>query len=311
MSGNEEAHVPVLSVETLEALKIKPGGVYVDCTLGGGGHSSKIYSELDGGRLIGIDRDPRALEKAKERFPEAGGFEFVKGNFRYLAQIWKEREYPAVDGFLFDLGISSMQLDDPGAGFSFRAGGPLDMRFDPEEGETAEEIVTRWSDDELAELFRSYGERGAERIARGIVKERERKEIGTTDRLAEVVAKAAGGRRGKIHPATKVFLALRAEVNGELEAIREGIPAAIERLKPGGRIVAITYHSGEDRIVKDIFRRAAKGCSCERAYDECECEGESRISLVNKKVIRPERKETLENKRARSAKMRVAERKKI
>ncbi len=305
------AHVPVMPEETINGLNIKPGGVYCDCTLGAGGHSEAILRNLAGGRLIAIDRDPRAIAIATARLAPIGGVIAVRGNFGDLAEIWRREGFPPCDGFLFDLGVSSMQLDTAGSGFSFTSDGPLDMRFDPQDGgESAADIVNYADEDDLSDLFWRFGETSARRVAAAIAEARRKQSFATTAQLAEFVSRVRGtkGVKPGRHPATKVFLALRAAVNGEMQAVETGIPAAMDILAPGGRIVVISYHSAEDTIVKYIFKKAAKGCSCDLSPDQCQCQGAPSIILINKKVITPRREEVLSNRRARSAKIRIVER---
>jgi len=274
-------------------LKIRPEGTYIDATVGLGGHALEIARQLTTGRLIGIDRDPRALDIARERLRE---YErqviLVHSNFARIDEIAKGLKLPPADGVLADLGVSSMQLDSPERGFSFRAAGPLDMRMDPDELRTAAEIVNYWPEKELADLIYRYGEeRNSRRIARYIVRARP---IRDTEHLATVVAGARKARgRQKLHPATKTFLALRIAVNRELEELTQFLRRAPATLASAGRWVVLSYHSLEDRLVKHEFRRLAQ---------------ESTIKVLTKKVVVPDPSEVRANPRARSAKLRAAER---
>lgn len=300
-------HIPVMPGEVLEGLRIRPEGIYADLTAGkGGGHTLKISEKLTTGTVIALDRDPEAAESLKRKTLGDAKVKVFNEDFANLAGFWKTEGLPAADGILIDLGLSSHQLADPNRGFSFQSEGALNMKYRPtESGPSAADIVNGWTEQELIDLFFRFGEKHARRIARRITAER-LQPIETTGRLAKLVTAAAPGR-GRIHPATKVFLALRAAVNRELEAIRSVIPAAIEILRPGGRLAVITYQSEEDRIVKDVFRRAAKGCECGMRADECRCSNPPAVRLVNKKVITPTPEEIGENVRARSAKLRILE----
>jgi 16S rRNA (cytosine1402-N4)-methyltransferase len=289
-------HTPVLAVEVMEWLRIRPEGIYVDATVGTGGHSIEIARRLTTGRLIGLDRDPRALEIARERLKEIEGFEekvvLVHEEFSKIGDVAKELALPPLDGVIADLGISSLELDTPERGFSFRFAGPLDMRMNPDSPLTAAEIVNEWPEKELAyTLYRNAEERDSRRIARAIVRARP---IRDTQHLATVVA---GGRkargRQKLHPATKTFLALRTAVNREEEELGQFLSRTPATLNSEGRMIVLSYHSIEDRLVKHAFQRLAR-------------EGSFRI--LTKKVIQPGAEEVRDNPRARSAKMRVAER---
>jgi len=298
-------HKPVLYHEVLEGLKVGPGGQYIDCTVGGGGHSEGIL-ELSSpdGRLLGIDADPEAIERVARRLAVyAPRFILVKANFSELEEVARRAGFVRVDGVLMDLGFSSYHVEESERGFSFRKEGPLDMRYDPEQSITAKTLVNELTQEELAELIWRYGEeRKARSIARAIVAARP---ILTTTELAEVVAKAIG-RRGRIHPATKTFQALRIAVNDELGAIEKALPQAVDLLKPGGRLAVITFHSLEDRIVKRFMREMAVECDGDPF-----CGGEvkrPKLRLVRRKVIKPSEEEVRTNPRSRSAKLRLAER---
>ncbi len=311
MTEDEDKHIPVLPRETLAALDIKADGVYADCTLGGGGHSQLIAGKLaeGSGRLIGFDRYARSLEIVRKRLEWFPRFEAVHADFKDFGRVWDELQLPPADGVLYDLGLSSIQLDDAKMGLSFMRDDPLDMRYDGTEStETAADIIAAASEAELLNLFFRFGERRARRIARKIVEERELSPIETTGRLSKVIASVSKRGRSRVHPATRCFLALRSRVNRELESLAESLPAAIGRLKRGGRIVVLTYHSLEARITKDIFTRAARGCSCELPHDECMCSGEPLVKWVNRKSVKPSEEEIYENPRARSAQLRSVER---
>ncbi len=297
-------HEPVLYKETLQGLAPHPGGTYIDCTLGGGGHAAGIL-ELSSpdGRLLGIDADPDALERARVRLLPFGDRATLRhGNFSRLMEIAAEAGFTQVDGILLDLGLSSDQLAAQGRGFSFQRDEPLDMRFSPDQPVTASDLVNSLSERELADLIRRYGEEPrARRIARAIVKARP---VQTTGQLADIILHLTG-RRGKLHPATRTFQALRIAVNEELAALEAALPQAVELLKPGGRLAVITFHSLEDRIVKQFMRRAAQGCD---GRPECGGVIESPIlKLINRKVIKPTEEEIEKNPRSRSAKLRIAE----
>ena len=287
-------HTPVLTGESIENLQVKAGGAYIDCTVGEGGHSWAILeASSPGGRLLGIDLDPQALEAAEERLlPYRDFCVLVNDNFSNLRRIARDQGFYPVDGILVDLGLSSLQLEGEDRGFSFRTDGALDMRFDPRQGVTAWEVVNNYSQEELTRIIATYGEEHrADRIAREVVESRS---IDTALQLAKVVSRAVRRPWGRTHPATRVFQAIRMEVNRELEnlalVLRQGIPL----LKGGGRLVIISYHSIEDRLVKNFFREESREARSIRA--------------VNKKVISPSREEVRTNRRSRSARMRVAER---
>lgn len=307
MTEEKVQHIPVLLEETIEALKIRGDGVYADLTLGGGEHFSKIKERITTGLLIGVDRDPASIAAVGRRYEGDDRVRLFNENFSRIAEIWKREELPPADGILMDLGFSSIQIDSGGRGFSFMHDGPLDMKYGKNEpGPNAAEYINTVSEEEMRDLFYRYGEKHARRIARKIAERRAEVPIETTGQLAELVSKAAPHKPGR-HPATQVFLALRVEVNREMEAIEAGVPGAMSVLGSGGRLVVITYQSEEDRIVKDLFRRAARGCRCNLPPDECMCNNPPSARLVNKKVITPAPEEIKENARARSAKMRAVE----
>ncbi len=305
-------HRPVLLAECLEALCIRPDGVYVDGTLGRGGHSIEILRRLTTGRLIGIDRDMAAIDAARERLGEFGDrFTPVHANFSRLEDVLREAGVDKADGMLFDLGVSSPQLDQPERGFSYMHDAPLDMRMDRSAPLTAREVVNGWSYEELRRILYEYGEeRYAPQIARAIVKRREERSIETTLELAETVRSAMPPQalREKQHPAKRAFQAVRIAVNGELDELPPMLEAAVRGLKPGGRLAVITFHSLEDRIVKQTMRELATGCTCPPQFPVCVCGKKPKLELVNRKPITAGEAELTENPRARSAKLRVARR---
>ena len=305
------AHVPVLAVQTLAALAPKSGGVYIDGTLGGAGHSSLILEQsAPDGFLLGIDRDDDALQAASERLaPFAGRFTLVKGNFADMDELARQSGIDAADGVLLDIGVSSYQLDEGSRGFSYNQDAPLDMRMDRSQGLTAEQLVNEASAEELTRILYEYGEeKWAARIAEFIAAERSRSRIESSGRLVEIIKKAvpAGARDKDQHPAKRTFQALRIAVNGELEALSAGLEAAIGLLRPGGRLAVITFHSLEDRIVKDCFRLHATDCICPPRQPVCTCGHKADIKLYNRKPITADDKELADNPRSRSANLRVA-----
>ncbi len=307
----EFVHKSVLLDECIEALNIKPNGIYVDGTLGGAGHSSEICRKLENGRLIGIDRDTVALTEAGKRLQEfAPRVTLVHDNFANLSEILDRLEIPAVDGMLFDLGVSSPQLDDGERGFSYMADAPLDMRMNRDDTLTAYEVVNTWSEEELKRILFTYGEeRYAPRIASAIVHTRAEHPIETTLELVSVIkgAMPAQALREKQHPAKRSFQAIRIAVNDELGSVERLMRTAIDRLNPGGRLAVITFHSLEDRIVKNAMADAAKGCTCPKDFPVCVCGKTPAVRLVSRKPIVSTDEELQDNPRARSAKLRVAE----
>jgi len=307
----EYTHKPVLLDECIEMLNIRPGGVYVDGTLGRAGHSREIVRRLTGGRLICIDQDTAAIRAAEERLaPWRDRVTLVHGNFSDLADILREAGVSGVDGALFDLGVSSPQLDDASRGFSYMQDAPLDMRMDNTAALTAREVVNTWSQEELRRILYEYGEeRYAPAVARAIVRARETGPVETTLELAEIVrgAMPPAALREKQHPAKRTFQAVRIAVNGELDALPPMLEAAVDSLNPGGRLAVITFHSLEDRIVKQTLREQARGCTCPREFPVCVCGKKPKIRLVTRKPIVPGAAELSENPRARSAKLRTAE----
>lgn len=304
------AHVPVLLREVLEALRPERGGVYVDATLGLGGHAEAILAAGDGVRLVGIDRDPDALAFSRERLGRFGDrFVAVEGRHEELALHLDRLGLQEVDGVLADLGVSSMQLDRAERGFSFMKDGPLDMRMGPS-GPTAADLVAELPAEELARILFAYGEEPRSRaVARAIVQARETTPIRTTGELRALVAKAIGGRREEGRdPATRVFQALRIATNRELVELGRFLDDAIARLSLGARLAVLSYHSLEDRIVKDTFRERSAGCSCPPSFPVCVCSRRRVLALVTRKPVRPTPEEVFDNRRARSARMRVVER---
>jgi 16S rRNA (cytosine1402-N4)-methyltransferase len=312
----QNRHVSVLLSEAIEGLNVRAGGAYIDATVGAGGHSEAIMTRAEGVRLLGLDTDPTALDLAERRlqaYIDEGRVRLVRANFEQLEEQAKEAGFGEVDGVLLDLGVSSMQLDTPGRGFSFRAEGPLDMRLDPDGPVTAAALVNGLPENELADLIYKYGEEHASRrIARRIVEERAKAPITTTDQLASIVWRAMGGRvagrsRNPIHPATRTFQALRIAVNRELEVLERGLQAAVNVLKPGGRLSVISFHSLEDRAVKQFIRQAQKGCICPPEYPVCMCGKQPTLRAISTKPIEAGDEETRANPRSRSARLRIAE----
>ena len=306
-------HVSVLLDECINYLDIKPDGIYVDGTLGLGGHSSEIAKRLgEGGRLIAIDRDLASIERASARLaPWADRVTIVHGNFRDVATILDEQGVPAVDGMLFDLGVSSPQLDDGQRGFSYMQDAPLDMRMDPSDNVDAWFIVNRWPEEKIARILHDYGdERYAKRIAAAIVARRQEKEIETTLGLVDVIKSAmpAPALREKQHPAKRRFQAIRIAVNDELSAVSQMMETAPDRLKPGGRLCVISFHSLEDRIIKNAIHERENGCTCPREAPVCTCGFVQTLRSVTRKPVTPTDEELVLNPRSRSAKLRVAER---
>ena len=304
-------HRPVLLDECIEALNIRPDGVYLDGTLGRAGHSREIARRLTTGRLICVDRDRAALDAARERLaPWLDKVELIHSNFDQIDEILDKLSLAGADGMLFDLGVSSPQLDDGSRGFSYMADAPLDMRMDREEGVTAADIVNGWPREELRRIISQYGEeRYAPQIAGAIVRRRADKPIATTLELADVIRSAMPARalREKQHPAKRTFQAIRIAVNDELACVERMLQKAVPRLNRGGRLAVITFHSLEDRIVKTGLAGFARGCTCPPDFPVCVCGRTPDIRLINKKPILPSGREVEENPRARSAKLRVAE----
>jgi 16S rRNA (cytosine1402-N4)-methyltransferase len=304
----EPAHTPVLVEEAVEALSVQPGGRYIDCTLGGGGHAAAILERsAPGGQLLGIDADPEAIRIARARLEDfRDSTILVNQNFTELQAICYKYDFFPVHGILFDLGLSSIQLNGSGRGFSFQHDAPFDLRLNPEQELTAADFVITYSDNELFSLIKTYGEEGhARRIARSIVLKRP---IKTTLQLVRIIEQAVGGKRGKIHPATKTFQALRISVNQELEHLESALRQAVSLLGFEGRLVVISYHSLEDRIVKQFMQREARDCICPPGTLACVCGHTASLRLVRRRVITPSAAEVQANPRSRSARLRVAER---
>ena len=308
----EFQHKSVLLQECIEGLAIKPDGIYLDGTLGGAGHSSEIAKRLTTGRLIGVDRDPVALEAAGKRLqPYADRVTLVHNNFENVAEILDSLGLEKIDGMLFDLGVSSPQLDDASRGFSYMTDAPLDMRMNREDSLTAYEVVNTWPREELRRIFFAYGEeRYSPLIAAAIERRREEKPIETTLALADVIRSAmpAQALREKQHPAKRVFQAIRIAVNDELGAVEKMMATAPDRLRQGGRLCVISFHSLEDRIVKLGMQEAARGCTCPPQFPVCVCGKKPKMTIVTRKPIVSGEGELEENSRARSAKLRIAER---
>ena len=305
------SHVSVLLNECIEGLDIKPDGIYVDGTAGGGGHSFEIASRLDGGRLIAIDRDEAAIEAAGKRLAPLGERAMVvRSNYSEVKSVCETLGIEGIDGLLLDLGVSSYQLDTAERGFSYNADAPLDMRMDKSAPLSAYNVVNEYSEEELKKIIYNYGEeRFSPRIAAAIVRKRSEKPIETTGELVDIIKGAipAAAREGGHHPAKRTFQAIRIEVNGELEIIEPTIKNAVDILKPGGRIAIITFHSLEDRIVKQTFADLASGCTCPRSFPVCVCGKKPTVKVISKKPILPSAEELEVNPRSRSAKLRIAE----
>ena len=302
-------HKPVLFEETISSLAIRPEGIYIDGTMGGGGHSEAILQKLTTGKLLSIDQDPDAIAAAGERLRKYPQSIRVKGNFAQMGELAKAQGIDAVDGVLLDIGVSSYQLDTPERGFSYHHDAPLDMRMS-QEGPSAKDLVNTLGEQELAEIIFRYGEdRSARRIAQGICQARESAPIETTAQLAEIIKASvpAAVRRAEGHPARKTFQALRIAVNGELDRLQEGLEAGFGLLKPSGRFAVITFHSLEDRIVKQKMNDWCQGCICPKDFPVCVCGRKPKGKLVYKKGLAPSEREIEENPRARSARLRVIE----
>ena len=307
----EFTHKPVLLGPCIEALRIHPDGIYVDGTLGRAGHSREIAQRLTTGRLICIDRDQAAIEAARERLaPWLDRVTLVRSNFSELGDVLRQAGVSGADGMLFDLGVSSPQLDDASRGFSYMQDAPLDMRMDTSAALSAYEVVNTWSQEELRRILFEYGEeRYAPAIARAIVRAREAAPVETTLELVEIIKSAMppAALREKQHPAKRSFQAIRIAVNGELDALPPMLDAAVNGLNPGGRLAVITFHSLEDRIVKRALAEMAKGCICPPEFPVCVCGRRPRVRLVNRRPVTADDAELADNPRARSAKLRVAE----
>lgn len=311
MAMTEFSHYSVLLGECIDGLDIKPDGIYVDGTAGGGGHSFEIAKRLTTGRLIAIDQDKDAIAAAGKRLSEfSDRVTLVRNNFSNLAQVCAELGIEKIDGFLIDAGVSSFQLDCAERGFSYSADAPLDMRMDTRNSLTAREVVNEYTEQQLKKILFDYGEeRFSPAIASAIVRERAKAPIETTAELSAIIKSAIPpfAREGGHHPAKRSFQAIRIEVNRELDVIEPAIRAAEKLMRVGGRIAVITFHSLEDRIVKQTFADLASGCTCPRSFPVCVCGKKPSVRLVNKKPILPSKAELDENPRSRSAKLRVAE----
>ncbi len=308
---SEYIHRPVLLDESIQALRVRPDGVYLDGTLGRAGHSREIARRLETGRLICIDRDQAALDAAQERLaPWLDRVTLLHGNFDQTAEMLDKLGLPGVDGMLFDLGVSSPQLDDGTRGFSYLSDAPLDMRMDQQQSLTAAEVVNVWPQEELRRVLWQYGEeRYAPQIAAAVVRRRAERPVHTTLELVDLIKAAMPARalREKQHPAKRTFQAIRIAVNDELGSVERMLRTAPRRLNPGGRFVVITFHSLEDRIVKTELAQSARGCTCPPDFPVCVCGKTPQMKLLNKKPIVPGPEELEQNPRARSAKLRAAE----
>jgi 16S rRNA (cytosine1402-N4)-methyltransferase len=310
LGGRGAPHRPVLLEETLKFLAPERGGLFVDCTVGLGGHSEAMLKSSADTRVIGMDLDPAALAYARQRLATFGErFRAVQANFRAIAAVLQQVTEREPSGILVDLGVSSLQFDSPERGFSFRFDAPLDMRMDPTTGDTAADLLQQLPESEIARIIFEYGEeRHSRRIARRIVERREQgKPITTTTELAELVRAAAGGgrKRSDIHPATRTFQALRIAVNHELEGLGEFVEKAVDLLIPGGRFVGISFHSLEDRILKRELRRLSGHCDCPPRLPVCECGARKAVEVLTRRPVVPGSREVEENPRARSAKLRA------
>lgn len=304
-------HVPVLLNEVIEALVIRPNGIYADATMGGAGHSEAIVSRLGEGRLIGFDQDEEAIAASRRRLaPFADKVTYVNENFKNVKNVLSELGVSGLDGALMDLGVSSHQLDEGERGFSYQADAPLDMRMDRRKSFSAYDVVNTYSAQQLEKIIRSYGEeRWAKRIAEFIAEERKNGAVQTTGQLVEIIKKAVpkGARRDGPHPAKRTFQAIRIEVNGELALLEQAVKDFVQCLNPGGRLAVITFHSLEDRIVKNTFADLASGCTCPKEFPVCVCGGKPQGKIITRKPITAAEEELEQNPRARSAKLRVFE----
>lgn len=305
-------HISVFAEEAVDVLQPRAGGLYIDCTLGGAGHSESLLKKSSpDGKLIAIDQDMTAIHHAREQLAAyEGRFQLVHANFRDLQKIAREYAPDGVDGVLFDLGVSSPQLDEADRGFSYMQDAALDMRMNPEQKLSAFEVVNRWSEDEISDIIFRYGEeKWGKRIAQFIVNRRKQKPIETTGDLVDLIKAAvpAGARRDGPHPAKRTFQAIRIAVNDELNVFEKALKDAVDVLRPGGRVAVITFHSLEDRIAKQVFQELAKDCICPPDFPICTCNHQAVVKLVGRKPILPSESELERNPRARSAKLRVAE----
>lgn len=304
-------HKSVLLNESIEGLNIKPDGIYVDATLGGGGHTYEILKSVTSGKVIGIDQDDYAIMRASEKLKEFKNFIPVQNNFYNLKDVLFELNIDHIDGILFDLGVSSFQLDIPERGFSYNNDMPLDMRMDKNQTTTARHIVNGYDEQELTRILRDYGEeKWAVRIAKFIIQERENEFIETTGQLVSIIKKAIPkqARQEGGHPAKRTFQAIRIEVNKELEILENAIKDSVELLNIGGRVCVITFHSLEDRIVKNTYIDLNKDCICPPEFPKCMCDHRRKLKIITKKPIVPTQEELEENNRSHSAKLRIGER---
>lgn len=306
-------HISVLLNEAVDGLDINPDGIYVDGTMGGGGHSREILKRIEGGKLIGFDRDTTAIGVCRERLSEFGDkVEFVNRNFFDIKDVLREKGIESIDGAVLDLGVSSHQLDTAERGFSYQQDAPLDMRMNPNDTFSAMNVVNEYTEEQLADIIFKYGEdRWAKRIAQFIVAERKLQPITTTGRLVDAIKKAVpkGARQDGPHPAKRTFQAIRIEVNGELAGLENAVRDFIDILSPGGRLSIITFHSLEDRIVKTVYAECAKGCTCPSEIPVCICGKKPMGKVITKKPITASKEELENNPRARSAHLRIFEKK--
>lgn len=304
-------HKSVLLDESIEGLDIKTDGIYVDATLGGGGHTQEILKRATAGKVIGIDQDDYAIERAKEKLKEYSNFIPVKNNFSNIKEVLEDLNIEKIDGIIFDLGVSSFQLDIPERGFSYNYDMPLDMRMDKNQTTTARHIVNGYEEHELSRIIWEYGEeKWAARIAKFIVQEREQEFIETTGQLVSIIKKAIPKqvRQEGSHPAKKTFQAIRIELNRELEILENTMKDAVDCLNVGGRICVITFHSLEDRIIKNAFNDLNKDCICPPEFPKCMCDHRRKLKIITRKPVLPSEEELVENRRAHSAKLRIGER---
>lgn len=304
-------HEPVLLDESIEGLNIKSDGIYVDATLGGGGHTLEMLKRATNGKVIGIDQDDYAIEVSEENLKDYKNFIAIKSNFINIDEILDDLNIDRIDGILFDLGVSSFQLDMPERGFTYNYDAPLDMRMNKSQTITARHIVNGYDEHELSRILWDYGEeKWASRIAKFIVQEREREFIETTGQLVSIIKKAIPKqvRQEGSHPAKKTFQAIRIEVNRELEILEDTVKKAVDRLNKGGRICVITFHSLEDRIIKNTYVDLNKDCICPPEFPKCVCDHRRKLKIITKKPIVPSEEEITENHRSHSAKLRIGER---
>ena len=307
----EFKHYSVMLSETVDALEVKDGGIYADGTLGGGGHSYEILSREKNIRLIGIDQDKDALAAASKRLAEFGEqVTYVNSNFKNISSVLDELGIDEIDGMVLDLGVSSYQLDNEERGFSYMKSAPLDMRMNQSAPLSAYNVVNEYTQEQLTDIFYRYGEENwSKRVAQFIVDKRKEAPIETTGELSEIIKAAIpkGARKDELHPEKRIFQAIRIEVNGELEILKGAVCDIVKRLKKGGRLAIITFHSLEDRIIKQVFADLAKGCTCPANFPVCVCGKKPEIKVITRKPILPSGNELSENSRSKSAKLRVCE----